>query len=142
MPVYEAGQVGPVCYIVSAYCPGPTLGEWLRRQHGAVPVRDGADLVAVLAEALQHAHDRGVIHRDLKPGNVLLAPAGRDAFPAARDRLRPGQDALRRRGRDPNAQRRGPRHARLHGAGQARAGASHAGPAADVYISVRFSTSC
>jgi serine/threonine protein kinase/WD40 repeat protein len=72
VPVYESGEVGPVCFIATAFCPGLTLGEWLDRQTYPVPVRQAARLLAVLAEAVQHAHDRGVLHRDLKPNNVIL----------------------------------------------------------------------
>jgi serine/threonine protein kinase/tetratricopeptide (TPR) repeat protein len=72
VPVYEAGEVGPVCYIASAYCPGTTLAEWLKERGEPVPVRTAALLVATLAAAVQHAHSRGVVHRDLKPSNVLL----------------------------------------------------------------------
>jgi len=75
VPVYEAGQVGLVCYIVSAYCPGPTLAAWLRDHNGPVDPRWAAELVATLADAVQHAHDHGVFHRDLKPANVLLFPS-------------------------------------------------------------------
>ena len=75
MPVYEAGEAGTVCYIAAAYCEGTTLADWLRRQPGPVPPHVAASLVATLAEAVQHAHDRGVLHRDLKPSNVLLQPA-------------------------------------------------------------------
>jgi WD40 repeat protein len=74
VPVYEAGEVGPVCFLVSAYCPGPTLAAWLQQQPGPVPVRAAAALVAALADGVQHAHGRGVLHRDVKPGNVLLEP--------------------------------------------------------------------
>jgi WD40 repeat protein len=72
VPVFETGELGPVCYIATAFCPGQTLAEWLDRQAFPVPVRQAARLVAVVAEAVQHAHDRGVLHRDLKPNNVIL----------------------------------------------------------------------
>ena len=75
VPVHEAGEVGPLCYIAAAYCPGRNLAEHLRGQAAPLRARDAAELVAVLADAVQHAHDRGILHRDLKPANVLLAPA-------------------------------------------------------------------
>jgi serine/threonine protein kinase len=72
VPVYEAGAVGTICYIASAYCPGLTLANWLRERPEPVPVGLAAQLLAALAEAVQHAHSHGVVHRDLKPSNVLL----------------------------------------------------------------------
>jgi serine/threonine protein kinase/tetratricopeptide (TPR) repeat protein len=72
VPVFEAGEVGPVCYIASAYCPGTTLHPWLRDHAEPVPPRDAAALLLLLAGAVQHAHGRGLLHRDLKPPNVLL----------------------------------------------------------------------
>src|SRR5262249_55450841 len=72
VPVYEAGEVGPVCYIASAYGPGRTLARWLKDRDQPVPFRQAAELVAQLAEGVDHAHRQGVVHRDLKPGNVLL----------------------------------------------------------------------
>lgn len=72
VPVYETGEIGPVCYVATAFCPGQTLAEWLDHQAYPVPVRQAARLLAQVADAVQHAHDRGVLHRDLKPNNVIL----------------------------------------------------------------------
>ncbi len=72
VPVYEVGEVGALCYIASAYCPGPDLAAWLKARTEPVPFRDAAQLLATLAGAVQHAHDRGIVHRDLKPANILL----------------------------------------------------------------------
>jgi hypothetical protein len=75
VPVHEAGEADGVCYIVSTYCPGSTLATWLKQQPGPVPPDTAARLVLRLAEAVQYFHQRGIWHRDIKPGNVLLDPA-------------------------------------------------------------------
>jgi hypothetical protein len=89
VPVYEAGEQGPLCFIASAYCPGVTLAAWLKQRGEPVPVETAARLVAALAEAVEHAHRRGVLHRDLKPSNILLAspadPAATDLSPRITD---------------------------------------------------------
>jgi hypothetical protein len=58
VPVYETGTVDSISYIASAYCEGPTLAAWLARQTRPVAEDQAARLVATLADAVQHAHDR------------------------------------------------------------------------------------
>ncbi|QEH34380.1 Serine/threonine-protein kinase PrkC [Aquisphaera giovannonii] len=81
VPVHELGEVGPVCYIASPVSRGETLSAWLAGLEGRPPSpRWAAGLLLMLAEAVAHAHSRGVVHRDLKPRNILLEPAP-DAAP-------------------------------------------------------------
>ncbi|MGI9518755.1 MAG: serine/threonine-protein kinase [Pirellulaceae bacterium] len=70
VPVYEIGDVGGVAYIASEYCDGPTLEQWLADHQPNN--RQSAELARSIADALQHAHSRNVLHRDLKPQNILL----------------------------------------------------------------------
>ncbi len=72
VPLLEAGTIGPVGYIVSAFVEGPTLEQCLRDARGGAPARFSARLVATLAGAIEHMHDRGILHRDLKPANILM----------------------------------------------------------------------
>jgi tetratricopeptide (TPR) repeat protein len=71
VPVYEVGRSGPICYLAAAYCEGESLAERMQRV-GRLEPHKAARLTATLAEAVQHAHNRGVLHRDLKPANILL----------------------------------------------------------------------
>lgn len=72
--VYEVASEGPVSFIVSEYIPGPNLATWLAACERKVSPRHAAQLIASLAEAVEHAHARSVLHRDIKPSNIILAP--------------------------------------------------------------------
>jgi serine/threonine protein kinase len=85
--VHEAGEEDGVCYIASAYCPGINLAAWLRQRSEPVTPDDAARLTAVLAEAVAHAHQRGILHRDLKPANILLSFSGERPAGASPDAL-------------------------------------------------------
>jgi formylglycine-generating enzyme required for sulfatase activity len=71
--VHEVGQEQGQPYIVSDLVDGPNLAEWLG--NNAPTCRQAAEFCATLAEALEHAHQHGVIHRDLKPSNILVDSA-------------------------------------------------------------------
>lgn len=68
--VFEIGRENNQIYIVSEYIRGVTLASWLTGRTASP--RDAAQICITLAEALQHAHESGVIHRDLKPSNILI----------------------------------------------------------------------
>lgn len=72
VPVFESGSFGPITYIASGYCPGPTLAEWINENGDSIEPVISAQIMIRLADAIQHAHQRGVIHRDLKPANILV----------------------------------------------------------------------
>lgn len=72
--VYEVGEEDGRPYMAMEFCPGGSLEDQIRDQ--PQPPRESARLVATLAEALHEAHQAGIIHRDVKPANVLLAANG------------------------------------------------------------------
>lgn len=99
IPVFEAGEADGVCYLVAEYCEGPNLAQWLRGEDGGegrgargeeeeiiegerpvecagIDPRDAAEIVMRLADAVEHAHQHGILHRDIKPANVMLDTRG------------------------------------------------------------------
>ncbi len=80
--LYETGADDEACYLVSELVRGETLRELL--DAGALSDRDVVVIGAGLCEALAHAHSRGVIHRDVKPGNVMVCDSHAGDAPVAK----------------------------------------------------------
>ncbi len=70
--VHEFGNQADTDFLVTEYIPGITLDEQLRE--GSLPLMDTVRLGSQLALGLSVAHEQGVVHRDLKPGNLRLTP--------------------------------------------------------------------
>ena len=75
VPVYEFGEVGEADYIAYQYVPGTTLRHILSR-HKKMTVSQAVDLTAKIANALHYAHTKNIIHRDVKPENILVDEEG------------------------------------------------------------------
>ncbi|MEI8367024.1 MAG: protein kinase [Planctomycetia bacterium] len=78
--VHEVGEHNELPYIAQELC-GESLASWLERHPGPVDPAMAAGVVLALAEAAHAAHAVGVIHRDIKPGNVLLVPSDDGPLP-------------------------------------------------------------
>jgi eukaryotic-like serine/threonine-protein kinase len=72
---YDAGRDGDVHYLVTEFISGTDLRRLVRSQ-GPLTQQQAASVVLQAAKALDHAHKRGLIHRDVKPGNILVTPQG------------------------------------------------------------------
>lgn len=75
VPIYEVGEHEGQHYFSMGFVDGQSLSA--RVVAGPLPVREAAEIVRTVADAVQYAHDNGVVHRDLKPGNVLLDRHGK-----------------------------------------------------------------
>ncbi len=72
VPLYDSGNVGGVLYYVMPYVEGESLYERLERER-SLALDEALQITREVAEALGYAHSRGVLHRDVKPENILLA---------------------------------------------------------------------
>lgn len=71
LPIYDSGEAGGTLYFVMPYIEGETLRDRLDREQ-QLPIDDAINITAAVAEAIQFAHNHGIIHRDIKPENILL----------------------------------------------------------------------
>jgi tetratricopeptide (TPR) repeat protein/tRNA A-37 threonylcarbamoyl transferase component Bud32 len=72
LPLYDSGEADDLLYYVMPYVEGEPLSARLARE-GALPVEEAVRILRDVADALAYAHERGVIHRDIKPDNVMLS---------------------------------------------------------------------
>ena len=73
--VYDVSFGDLIQYIVMEYIDGITLKQYIE-SHGSIPWKDTVNIVMQILRALQHAHDKGIIHRDVKPQNIMLTSDG------------------------------------------------------------------
>jgi serine/threonine-protein kinase len=77
---YDANQTGSPYFLVMEYVDGPNLEQLVRKQ-GPLPIGLACDFIRQAAQGLQCAHALGMVHRDIKPGNLLLQRTGSDGQP-------------------------------------------------------------
>ncbi|HEX6485003.1 MAG TPA: protein kinase [Ktedonobacteraceae bacterium] len=75
LPLYDFGEQSPWYYLVMPYVEGGTLREYLLKRK-LLTLDEAASIIGQIASALQCAHDHGVVHRDVKPSNILLRQDG------------------------------------------------------------------
>jgi serine/threonine protein kinase/tetratricopeptide (TPR) repeat protein len=74
VPIYEIGERDGSCYFSMKLVEGGPLDEVVKRE--PMPIRRAAELIAKLARTVHYAHERGILHRDIKPGNILVDAKG------------------------------------------------------------------
>jgi serine/threonine-protein kinase len=79
IPIYDADEVDGVLYLAMRYVSGPSLRE-LIRERGSLSADETVRIVEQIAGALDEAHRAGLVHRDVKPANILLAEPGDHAY--------------------------------------------------------------
>lgn len=73
--IYDVGQDGDLDYIVMEYVEGVTLKQYIDAK-GIIPWREAVDYAAQICAGLEHAHKKGIIHKDIKPHNVIITREG------------------------------------------------------------------
>lgn len=73
--IFDVGFTDRIQFIVMEYIDGITLKEFMEQQ-GVLKWKDSVHFIIQILRALQHAHDRGIVHRDIKPQNIMLFPDG------------------------------------------------------------------
>ena len=74
VPIHEVGERDGSCYFSMKFVEGGQLDEVARRE--PMPIRRAAELIAKVARTVHYAHEHGILHRDIKPGNILLDAKG------------------------------------------------------------------
>src|SRR5882724_8846580 len=74
VPIYEIGEREGACYFSMGFVEGGQLDAVAKRE--PMPIRHAAELIAKLARTVHYAHEHGILHRDIKPGNILLDAEG------------------------------------------------------------------
>src|SRR5690606_25942501 len=72
---FDAEQAGDVHFLVMEFVQGRELAS-LVKERGPLAVSEACDCIRQAAEGLQHAHEHGMVHRDIKPHNLMLSPNG------------------------------------------------------------------
>ena len=111
VPIHEVGERDGSCYFSMKFVEGGQLDEVARRE--PMPIRRAVELIAKVARTVHYAHEHGILHRDIKPGNILLDTKGEPHltdFGLAR-LVESESSVTQHAGR--------PWHAQLHGAEQA-----------------------
>jgi serine/threonine-protein kinase len=74
VPIYEVGERDGACYFSMGLVDGGQLDEVVRRT--PLSIQQAAELIAKVARTVHYAHEHGILHRDIKPGNILLDQKG------------------------------------------------------------------